>query len=111
MNIIQNIGTEGFQRHIIPLTDYDCVLSIRFYSLTQIWQISVEYNGISYNGVKLSCGALHMRSANLPFDFIVVDESENGIDPYKQDDFSGGRCTLYMLNADEMESIRGQEVS
>ena len=108
---INNIGVEGFQRHTVPLEDGDVILTLRFYSLTEIWQLSVEYNGVSYNGCKLSCGVLHMRSANFPFDFIVEDLSENGIDPYKSDDFFIGRCRLLMLNADEMEQIRGQEVN
>jgi len=111
MRTINNIGDEADQSLTIPLPDGDAFLSIRFLSSVQIWQMSVEYNGKSYNGMKLTCGVIHMRSANFPFDFIVVDNSGAGIDPYKRDDFSINRTTLYLLEADEMEAIRGQEVN
>ena len=38
------------------------------------------------------------------------DESLNGIDSFKQDDFSEGRCILYLIDDDEMAQIRGQRV-
>jgi len=111
MRQIDNIGNEGIQELTIPLPDGDLFVQVRFLSVVEIWQMSVNYNGISYNGIKMSCGTLHMRSANFPFDFIVTDESGSGIDPYKQDDFTIGRNILYLVEANEMEEIRGQEVS
>jgi hypothetical protein len=110
MKKINNIGTEGFQTHTIPLDTGDITLQIRFYASVEIWQMSVEYQDKSINGVKLSAGVTHIRSANLPFDFILEDTTGNGIDPYKQDDFSTERCILYLLDADETEAIRGQAV-
>lgn len=110
MRRINNIGDEGNQTHTIEFTDEDITLNIRFLSPVQIWQMSVTYQGREYNGMKMSVGVLHMRSANFPFDFIIEDTSGSGVDPYKQDDFINGRTILYMLDADEMEEIRGQEV-
>jgi len=111
MRQIENIGDEGFQNHNILLADGDINLQIRFLSSVQFWQMSVTYQGKSINGVKMSCGVIHMRSANFPFDFIITDESGAGIDPYKSDDFSSGRNIVYLLDSDEMEQIRGQEVN
>jgi hypothetical protein len=108
---IDNIGNEGSQTHTIPLADGDIILDIRFLSSVQFWQMSVTYNGKTINGVKMSCGVLHMRSVNFPFDFIVTDESGAGVDPYKVDDFSNSRNLVYLLDSDEMEAIRGQEVN
>lgn len=111
MRKIDNVGDEGFQTIIVPLADGDVRIDIRFLSSVQIWQMSINYLGKALNGVKLSCGVLHMRARNYPFDFIVTDESGAGIDPYKKDDFTSTRSILYMLDADEMEEIRGQEVN
>jgi hypothetical protein len=61
-------------------------------------------------GLKLSVGVLHMLSQNQPFDFICVDKSGNGIDPFTRTDFSGGRCEIYLLEAADMVQIRGVEV-
>ena len=110
MKQVENIGNEGFQSHTIPLPTGDLILKLKFLSLVGFWQMSVEFNGKSINGIKLSVGVLHMRSANFPFDFIVQDTSESGIDPFKSDDFTLGRCILYLLESDEIAEIRGQEV-
>ena len=107
---IENIGDEGFQKHTIPLPNGDVILSLRFLSSVQFWQMSVTYNDSSINGVKLSCGVLHMRSANFPFDFIVEDTSTAGLDPYKAEDFTTGRIIMYLIEPDEMADIRGQVV-
>jgi hypothetical protein len=51
-----------------------------------------------------------MTSQNQPFDFICVDKSGNGIDPFTRTDFSGGRCEIYLLEAADMVQIRGVDV-
>lgn len=107
---IENIGDEGFQEHTIPLPDGDIILSLRFLSSVQFWQMSVTYNDKSINGVKLSAGVMHMRSRNFPFDFIVEDTSAKGLDPYKAEDFTTGRIVMYLIEPAEMASIRGQVV-
>jgi hypothetical protein len=69
-----------------------------------------EFSDKQVYGLKLSVGVLHMISQNQPFDFVCVDRSGEGIDPFKRQDFSGGRCEIYMLEPGEMEQIRGVEV-
>jgi hypothetical protein len=70
----------------------------------------VEFGDKKVYGLKLSVGVLHMLSQNQPFDFVCGDFSGNGIDPFKRQDFSVGRCEIYMLESSEMEQIRGVEV-
>jgi len=69
-----------------------------------------EFGNNQVYGLKLSVGVLHMLSQNQPFDFICIDRSGNGIDPFQGQDFSGGRCNIYMLEAADMELIRGAAV-
>lgn len=107
---IQNITDEAFQDHIIAFGDAEIEVSIRFFRVVEIWTISVTYNGKSVDGVKLSLGTLHVRNENWPFDFVVRDNSTAGIDPFKVNDFSDGRCSLYMFEAADMETIRGYPV-
>jgi len=107
---IENIGNEGFQEHTIPLPNGDILLSLKFLSSVQFWQMSVTYNDKAVNGVKLSCGVMHMRSRNFPFDFIVEDTSAAGLDPYKAEDFTTGRVVMYLIEPAEMAEIRGQIV-
>lgn len=88
----------------------EIVISLRFLPTVEIWIFDIEYKEKKVLGKKLSLGVFHMLSNNLPFDFIVTDQSNNGIDPFRIDDFEEGRCVLYMLENIEMGVIRGQAV-
>lgn len=107
---IMNITDDPYQRHIITTATAPIELILRFYPRAQFWTLSATYQGVESNGLKLSLGTLHMRSRNMPFDFIVVDTGGAGIDPFSADDFSNGRCKLLMLEREDMESVRGQPV-
>lgn len=107
---IQNITSEPIQRHTILFQESEVILTLRFFPRNEIWMFDAEHQGNAVRGVKLSAGVLHMISRNQPFDFVVRDLSGNGIDPFRRSDFSDGRCELYMLQASDMEGIRGAEV-
>lgn len=107
---LTNITDEAHQRHIVLFEESEIVLTLRFYPTVEMWCFDAEYKGNILNGYKLSTGVLHMRSRNMPFDFFVMDASGNGLDPFKLDDFSTGRCELYMFDSDDMEAIRNAPV-
>lgn len=109
MLLIENISNEAYQIHTIIFEENEIELVLRFYPTIQIWCYDVTYKENSVNGIKLTAGVLHMRSRNLPFDFII--ETTEGIDPFRIDDFSEGRCSLYMLTRADMETVRNAEVS
>jgi len=111
MRELTNLTDEPIQEHTILFEESEVLLTIRFFPKTEIWCFDAEYKGKAVYGLKLSVGVLHMVGQNQPFDFIVSDNSNNGVDPFKRDDFSSGRCSLFILDADEMISIRnGAEV-
>lgn len=107
---IQNIGNEILQRHVIIFQENEIILTLRFLPMVSIWVFNVEYKGRQSNGHKLSCLTPHMFSTNFPFDFIVTDDSGAGLDPIDRNDFINERCSLFMLEPDDIESIRGQPV-
>jgi len=111
MRRLQNITAEPIQRHTILFEKAEIIFTLRFYPRTQIWMFDAEFGGKQVYGLKLSVGVLHMLSQNQPFDFVCVDLSGNGIDPFQRQDFSSGRCNIYMLEAADMELIRGIEVA
>ena len=111
MRQIVNITQSADQQHTIALEDQEIILSLRFYPTIEQWNFDVEFKEKKVLGVKLSLGTLHTVSANLPFDFIVLDGSGEGVDPFKVDDFvTDGRCKLYILDPEDMEEIRGVPV-
>jgi len=107
---INNITAEPSQRHIILLDGKEVILNLRFHPVAEIWAIDVTYNNRSASGFKVALNVLHMRSQNFPFDFVAQDLSGRGVDPFRIDDFSGGRVALYMMQTDDMIKLRGQDV-
>jgi len=107
---LTNISSDTDQRHVILFQDSEIELRLRYYPTRQFWAFDVAYKGVVASGYKLSVGVLHMRSRNLPFDFVVQDNSGEGLDPLRADDFTTGRCTLLLLDAADMELIRAAPV-
>lgn len=107
---IQDITDEPHQRHVILFEESEIILILRFHPTVEIWTIDVEYKERQAYGYKLSTGVLHLLPLNLPFDFVVSDQSGSGLDPIRVDDFSTDRCALYMLEAADLEDIRGGPV-
>jgi hypothetical protein len=107
---ILNIGDETYQRHLILFEEQEIELKLRYLATQEIWVMDIKYKDTQILNVKLSINVLHIRNFNLPFDFIVIDNSGEGIDPFLKDDFKSNRCTLYLVEASEMEEIRGLKV-
>lgn len=107
---IINISDETRQRHTILFNNSEIILSLIFLPFVEVWFMDVAYKQFELHGVKLAVGSLHMLSSGQPFDFIVLDNSGNGLDPFKKDDFSQERCSLFLLEPDEMQEIRQVEV-
>lgn len=108
---IENIGSEAIQRHTILFEESEIILTLRFLPMVSIWVYNVQYRGREANGFKLTAGVLHMVSQGFPFDFLVVDNSGLGVDPIDRNDFLNERCSLFMLEAADMERVRGQPVA
>ncbi|MBE0469600.1 MAG: hypothetical protein IBX55_08870 [Methyloprofundus sp.] len=111
MKQILNLGSEAQQRHTIIFEESEIVLILRYLAPVQQWFFSVEYNNFNVHNVKLSVGVVHILSKNQPFDFVVTDNSGAGIDPFSLDDFASGRCSLFMLEPNDMFDIRGVDVT
>ena len=107
MREITNITSDPSQRHIIDLEGNEITLDLRFYPTIQQWSFDVLYKDQSVKGVKLSLGVLHINNTNFPFDFVTLDASNTGLDPFKSDDFAILRCRLYILDPGDMETFRG----
>lgn len=107
---IEKVSADADQQHTL-LTDSGTVrLRLRYHPVVQIWTLDAQYAGLGIYGVKLTLGTLHVRAANMLFDFVVQDAGRTGIDPFLADDFESGRCRLWFVTREEMREIRGAEV-
>ena len=107
---LDNITADAHQRHTILFEESEIVLVLRFHPTVSMWTFDAVYKDTQVLGRKLSVGVLHMVSRNVPFDFIVSANAGTDLDPFRLDDFSTGRCSLHMLEADDMEVVRGAPV-
>lgn len=107
---VKNITDETYQQHSILFEKQSITVELRFLPQVERWMLSASFQGRSVTGIFLSLGVLHINNSLFPFDFIVKESSGTGIDPFKADDFTS-RCTLYMLEAQDMIDIRGLPVA
>jgi hypothetical protein len=107
---LTNLTSEAIQEHVIPFGDEEINLTLRYFPTIQSWYIDVRYKDKQVNGVKLALGVTHISNSNLPFDFLVFDTMNTGIDPFKRDDFESERVLLGLLEYDEITTIRGFDV-
>jgi hypothetical protein len=110
MEIITLKQTDTNATLIIPFEDTELNLRFKYLVSCQIWIMDIQYKDKQLNGLKLSCGVNMLRGFNLPFDFIVENNLNNGFDPYLDSDLSDGSYSIYLLDRAEMNEIRGYEV-
>lgn len=110
MRKVQDIGPDADQRHVLLFQETEITLTLRFFAPVERWTFDAAYKNFSIKGVALSLNTPHMESANQPFDFLVLDNSGQQIDPFRLEDFAEGRCSLYLLEPDDMAELRGAEV-
>lgn len=104
------IGTEGKQKITILYEDTTIVLTVKFRPTIQSWSFDVIFRDEELiNGKKLTCGLELLKQFNKPFDFVLVDNSKTGLDPFKQDDFEE-RISMYLLERDDLILLRGYDV-
>jgi hypothetical protein len=117
MNKINNITSEFIQKHTLEFSRGLVELTLIFEKSVQMWKMNISYTRVRdqeaqrpANGVKLALSTVHIIYRNWPFDFAVIDTTNNGVDPFRADDFETGRCELYLITPEEMIDIRGVDV-
>ena len=107
MKQIENIDNSAHQRHIILFEESEIVLTLRYLPVVEEWIFDAEYKDKLATGIRIAVGVPHMVSRGFPFDFAAIDNSGNGLDPFRVNDFSDSRCSLFLLEPDDMLLIRG----
>ncbi|AGH07340.1 hypothetical protein VPGG_00023 [Vibrio phage VBM1] len=117
MNLVENITSEYIQTHALEFSRGFAVLTLIYEQAVQMWKMNVVYTRAGDEepqppiyGVKLALSTTHIKHRNWPFDFTVIDTTNNGMDPYRADDFEAGRCELYFITPEEMIQVRGVDV-
>ena len=107
---LENITSEPIQEHTLEAENITVEIILRWLPQVGSWFADVIYEDKARYGIRLVVGTLHIESANMPLDIVVIDNSELGLDPTRQDDFSTRRCDLIVAMPNDMEEIRGVPV-
>lgn len=103
---IDNVGNEPGQLFTIEFEEADAEFQLRYYDQLAFWDFDIEYMGIKKRGVKIISNSLLLHDYRLPFDLMVIDNSNERLDAYAIDDFSKGRLSLYVLREEHIELFR-----
>lgn len=104
-----NIGNEALQTLEVPFENNIINLTVRFSQTRSEWTVDLTYLARTINGVRLAVGTTSLKN-NLPFDFLIEDNSKQGFDPYDAEDFAQNRCTFFLLERVDLVQIRGFDV-
>lgn len=109
MQQITNITSEPKQSLIVRLDNGEtATLQLEFVESQMGWFFSVFYNdeGSTCHRVTNCPNIIRECKNTLPFG--IACTVEDGQEPYFIDDFSTGRATLYVLNADDVKYVESE---
>lgn len=104
------VGAEPKQKIRVPLGDDVVIIDLIFRPMVQSWFIDVTFRDVVIcQGRRLVLGVLMLEDLQKPFDLIIYDSSKLDLDPFSLTDFTG-RCKLYVLEREDLISLRGFDV-
>jgi hypothetical protein len=106
---LTSITSDPDQIHTVDFLADLVSIRIRFIETLQYWYMDVNYKGVDVKGIRVAAGVRLLKSNNFPFDIVVSDESENGLDPFRLEDMQQ-RMGIYIAEPDEIASVRGYVV-
>lgn len=99
MRLINKINNTASQRMILTGNpNQRIILDVRFLPSMQQWVMDVEYEDFIAKNLTIVSSPNILRSYKNIIPFGLFCETDNGLDPYRIDDFNNGESRLYLLN-------------
>lgn len=109
MQKITQITSKSKQRMTLVLENNETVDFLLYYlPRQQSWFFNFSYLNTDSicNRVVLSPNALRQFRKNIPFG--IAFAAESNVEPFNITDFSSGRVSMYILNADEVKQVEAE---
>ena len=106
MVALDNLSDSPNQKTSVTLDDGSTLaLTFVFRPATQHWECDIVHPSITKNGMQLVVHPNQLRQFRsvIPFGLAIV--STDGADPAYIDDFTSGRVTVYVLNAQDVQDV------
>ena len=102
---------EPKQKLDILFEDAVILIEFRFNPTIANWTMNINFRDTSLvNGKSVTIGLPLLKEFNKPFDLVCVDNKNTGIDPFQLTDFNSNRVSLYLLEREDVEELRGYDV-
>ena len=106
MNQIDTISNEANQLIRFILDDGSTVvMNLVYRPASQRWTMDVGHDTFQANGINLGVHPNFMRPWRNVIPFGIACLATDGVDPIYIDDFSNGRCSLFILDASDVAAI------
>lgn len=106
MRLIDRLTSAAHQQSILTGNPGQRItLTVRFLASQQLWVADIEWNDFSVYGIGLVNALNLLRAYQNVVPFGLMCSTTDGQDPYTLDAFSSGYAKLYLLNADEVNSV------
>ncbi len=106
MNLIDTLSDDGTQLVRVLLDDGSTVqLTLVYRAATQRWSVDVLWGSFAANGLGVEVSPNFMRQWRDLVPFGLACLSTDGGDPVYVDDFTTGRCQLYVLDSDDVAAV------
>ena len=106
MKRITTLTDSALQKAII-VTDNskELNLTLKFLPTQKIWIYNITLDDFTINGRRVVVTPNMLRQYVRVIDFGIMCTSENGFDPYRIDDFSTERISLFILTEEEIKEF------
>ena len=106
-----DITNDSIQTFFVDVEDFTLKFTLRYFPMIQSWSLTLDRDEDRIvTNRKLSLGNLNLGTDNQPYDILIIDNQNTGIDPFSQDDFLKNRVSFYLLNREETAELKGFEV-
>lgn len=110
MQQITTLTDEPKQRHQLVLDNNETVdFRLRYSARQQAWYFDFTYKELTSKGLKVVLTPNALRCFRRLIPFGIAFSTQGYVEPFQLDDFSSGRVEMYVLNAEDVQTVE-QEI-
>lgn len=109
MKQITSIGNEPLQQFQLVLDNNETALFIlRFLPRQQAWYFDFTYKNITARRLKVVLTPNALRCFRRIIPFGIAFSSNGYVEPFRIDDFSSGRVSMFVLNSEDVQTVESE---
>lgn len=109
MLYINKITNDASQRLMLTgINGIQINMTLRFMPRQSQWIMGVSYGDFSAQGIAVVCGLNLLQKFKNIIPFGISCVCTNGLDPYTLNAFVDQQANLYLLNAEDVETIQAE---